>query len=107
MLDMMHCVHRYICSKSMAQVVLAVLPEALSVLLRPRDTERLCIHDDVDTNRLAELSRQTQCGLARDHCLGQLFGIQGEFVDHRFWLGDILLAFCTLSDFFFEGESCL
>lgn len=26
----------------------------------------------VDINRLAE------CGLARDHCLGQLFGVQGE-----------------------------
>lgn len=32
----------------------------------------------VDINRLAQPSRQAQCGLARDHCLGQLFGIQGE-----------------------------
>lgn len=32
----------------------------------------------VDINRLAQSSRQSQCGLARDHCLGQLFGMQGE-----------------------------
>lgn len=57
--------------------------------------------NDVDINRLAELSRQTQCGLARDHCPGQLFGIQGEFLDRRFWLRDILHAFGPLSVCFF------
>lgn len=77
------------------QVVLAVLPEALCVLQRGSASM-----NDVDINRLAELSRQMQRGLARDHCLGQLFGKQGEFVDHRFWLRGILRAFGRLSDFF-------
>lgn len=44
----------------------------------------------VDINRLAQLSRQARCGLARDHCLGQLFRIQGE--DHRLWLWVILFS---------------
>lgn len=52
----------------------------------------------VDINRLAQPSSQAQCGLARDHCPGQLLGIQGEFVDHRFWLGQ-LVEFGRLSFF--------
>lgn len=54
-----------------------VLPEALSVFFRPREKGSTSMNA-VDIDRLAQPSRQTQCGLARDHCLGQLFGIQGE-----------------------------
>ena len=63
--------------RSQKQVILSVLPEALSVFLRPREKGSASMNA-VDINRLAQLSRQAQRGLARDHCLGPLFGIQGE-----------------------------
>lgn len=63
---------------SQNQFIFVTLPEVtLGVLQAQRDKVSASVNA-VDLNRLAQSSRQEQHGLARDHCPGQLFGIQGE-----------------------------
>lgn len=57
----------------------------------------------VDINRLAQSSRQAQCGLAKDHCLGQLFGIQGEMHSSQIVVLGHLFKFGRL-DFLFSWK---
>lgn len=67
----------------------ALLPEVLSVFFRPREKGSASM-DAVDINRLAQPSRQAQCGLARITALDSCFGYKVSCRSQIFSLGHLV-----------------